>query len=218
MTADRIYTTLLRLYPKAFRDQYGDDMLAAFREMFNDRRGTLRFWRLVLVDTVRAAGAERLETVQWPAICLMGLLVTVGAAHTTAWTYRYFYHPYLEGVAIPAWTFGLFLGLVLGGTVAAGQWLLLSAPAYRARSWALASALVLPVAVLFCSAALDRALVSLTHPIGANPDLEGLRVLVVGLNQAANWTEIAAQFTAMAIGGLTVGMLTRPLVWRRHAH
>ena len=41
MTADRIYSALLRLYPKPFREEYGSEMLSAFRDMRQARRSVL---------------------------------------------------------------------------------------------------------------------------------------------------------------------------------
>ncbi len=62
--AAKVYATLLRLYPKAFRETYGEPMLQAFRDQCRDaaRNGGLgRLWLAALVDLLKNACAERLE-------------------------------------------------------------------------------------------------------------------------------------------------------------
>ncbi len=58
----RIYAVLLRLYPRAFRAEYQDEMLLAFGEWRGQQvRGmidTLRFWSVVLLDLVRSVPRE----------------------------------------------------------------------------------------------------------------------------------------------------------------
>ena len=62
MTTDRVYAALLRLYPKPFRDEYGPEMLAAFREMRRAGRSTpLLFWTFVVADTVNAAADRQMH-------------------------------------------------------------------------------------------------------------------------------------------------------------
>ena len=219
MTADRLYAALLHLYPASFRDEYGDEMLAAFREMHRRRTRTrLSFWMFVLVDTVRTAGAERLDTMRWLAASLFGLLVTVTAAHAVTWTYAYFYHPYFEGTAIPALPYGLALGLVLGIAVAFAQWMLFPAAERRAGRWALASAVALPIAILFCSTAIQRVIDGL-NPVASQVRLPALSVLVLGLDQPRTWMDLAMQFSAMAVSALVVrAFMLTPLLKRRHAH
>ena len=62
---ERLFAFLVRAYPREFRERYGEDLLAFFRE---DRRhpryGTgplrpIRFWTATLRDLLRAAAAER---------------------------------------------------------------------------------------------------------------------------------------------------------------
>ena len=147
MTAERIYSALLRLYPKPFREEYGSEMLSAFRDMRQARRSSpIRFWVFVLADSVSAAARERLEGTRWLATALFGLLVTVATAHIVTFTYRYFYHPYFEGTMIPPLPYGAALGLVIGLAVAAAQRLLFPADERRASRWALASAVTIPIA------------------------------------------------------------------------
>jgi len=61
---DRLFTFLMRAYPREFRERYGEDLLAFFRE---DRRhpryGTgplrpIRFWTAALCDLLQVAAAE----------------------------------------------------------------------------------------------------------------------------------------------------------------
>jgi len=89
--AERIYGWLLHLYPREFRERFGDDM----RDLFRDRRRTIArgtranaaagadarararahaaFWMRICVDLARHATAERIELlrptrrVSWPA-------------------------------------------------------------------------------------------------------------------------------------------------------
>ena len=219
MTADRFYTALLRLYPKPFRDEYGDEMLAAFRDMRHARRSTpLLFWRFLVADTVCAAARERLEAMRWLATSVFGLLVTTATANAVTWTYRYFYHPYFEGVAIPALPYGVALGLVLGAAVGIAQWMLFPAPERRASRWALVSAITLPIAILFCGTAVEHAIDGL-NPVAAQSHPFALDVLVLGLAQPKNWMDLATQFSAMAASALVVrAFMLEPLLQRRHAH
>jgi len=219
MTADRIYAALLHLYPRSFREEYGHEMLIAFREMHRRRTRTrFAFWTFVLADTVRTAGAERLDTMRWLAAALFGLLVTVTTAHAVTWTYAYFYHPYFEGSAIPALPYGLALGLILGAAVAFAQWMLFPAAERRAGRWALASAVALPIAILFCSTAIERVIDGL-NPVASQIRLPALNVLVLGLDQPRTWMDLAMQFSAMAVSALIVrALMFKPLLERRHAH
>lgn len=57
--AERIYAALLHLYPRAFRAEYGDEMLRDFREWQGRLEhqgvvGGLQFWGAVLIDLVRS--------------------------------------------------------------------------------------------------------------------------------------------------------------------
>ncbi len=218
MTADRIYAALLRLYPKPFRAEYGGEMLSAFHDMRQARRSSpIRFWAFVLADSVSAAARERLEGVRWLATALFGLFVTVATAQTVTFTYRYFYHPYFEGTMIPALPYGAALGLVLGLAVAAAQRLLFPAAERRTSRWALASAVAIPIAVLFCSTAIERAMDGL-NPVAAQAHPLALDILVAGLGRPDSWMDLAAQFSAMAASALVVrAFMLRPPE-RRHAH
>jgi hypothetical protein len=211
----RVYAALLRLFPKQFRDEYGAEMLAAFRDMRSASRSTpLRFWTFIVADTMRAAARERLEGMRWLATALFGLLVTTGIAHGVTFTYRYLYHPYFEGIMIPALPYGLALGFVLGGSIALAQRLLFPAAEQSAGRWVLASAVALPVAILFCGTAIEHALDGLS-PLAAQPHLLALDVFVVGLARQKTWMDLATQFSAMAASALAVRAIA---LERRHVH
>jgi hypothetical protein len=231
MTAERVYAAFLRLYPTSFKDEYGADMRAAFSQLRRSTSKTpLAFWSFVIADVARSAAIAQFE--EWrrgprqvalriAASSAAGLAATAVAAHGTTWLYGYFYHPYLEGTAIPAAPYGIFLGLVLGAAVGVAQWLLLPPRVRRASAWALASGVAVPIAVLFCSAAVDRALSGL-NPVAAEPQRLTIDLIVVGVSRAGTWMDLAVQFAAMAASALLVRTLMkkprRPAVERRHAH
>jgi len=218
MTAERVYGVLLHLYPRRFREEYGADMLAAFSTLKNRRADTpVAFWAFVLCDTIGAAGRERLDATRWLATAACGLLVTTIAGDAGAWAYRYFYHPYFEGLTIGVLPYGITLGLVLGSSIAIAQRLLFPSAERRARHWMLASAVALPLAVLFCSTAIDGAATGVLPIANAHPAL--LDLFALGLAQPRGWSDLATQFAAMGASAVIVrAVLTRPLVRSRHAH
>ncbi|MBW3555165.1 MAG: DUF2723 domain-containing protein [Gemmatimonadetes bacterium] len=66
---ERAYGALLRLYPAAFREEFGEEMVAVYRrQRREDRRagaaGLLRLWAGLLADLVPAATRERLAVVR----------------------------------------------------------------------------------------------------------------------------------------------------------
>jgi hypothetical protein len=56
-----LYRRLLRLYPKRFRDEYGDDMVFVFEEMLRDLPAG-RVWLRTLRDATSSIVIQRLET------------------------------------------------------------------------------------------------------------------------------------------------------------
>ncbi|HVR79662.1 MAG TPA: hypothetical protein VMS99_14870 [Acidimicrobiia bacterium] len=66
-TSDRIYRLILNVYPRAFRDEYGEEMAQTMRDQVRDalaeRRafGVTALWLEVLLDTARSAFAEHLK-------------------------------------------------------------------------------------------------------------------------------------------------------------
>ena len=207
---ERAYAALLYLYPSEFRDEYGDEMLATFRELRRTRRRSqespFRFWLFVASDVFTSAARQHLDGMRWLATALFGLAATVATAHGVTFFYRYFYHPFFEGTAIPPLPYGAALGLVLGVSVAAAQWLLFPAAERHAGRWALASAVALPVTVLFCGTAIEQALDGL-NPVIVIHHPFALDVLVVGLTRPGQWNEIATQFAAMAASALIIRAL-----------
>jgi len=217
MTAERVYRLLLHLYPRRFRDEYGEEMVGAFSEMRRrHERSATAFWTFVLRDTLCAAGRERLDSLRWFATAACGLLVTTVAGDAFGGAYRYFYHPYFEGVTIRVLPYGIALGLVLGASIAIAQRLLFPSAERRAHQWMLASAVVLPVAVLFCGAAIDRAVTGVLPIANEHPSL--LDMFVLGLAQPRGWSDLATQFAAMAASAVVVRALLMPRVRSRHAH
>ena len=55
---ERLYRALLHLYPERFRNRYGAEMLAFYRER---RRAGRRVWPRILLDLIITAAAERLR-------------------------------------------------------------------------------------------------------------------------------------------------------------
>lgn len=66
--ADRLYTALLRTYPEAFREEYANEMRAAFRSRWREERqargllGVTHLWLAVLTDTLATALRSQGET------------------------------------------------------------------------------------------------------------------------------------------------------------
>jgi len=57
----RLYGTLLALYPRPFRDRFGDDMRQAFADLLVHHAGgrPVRVWPRVVLDLVTSASRER---------------------------------------------------------------------------------------------------------------------------------------------------------------
>ena len=56
----RAYRRLLRLYPREFREEYGDEMASVYRHRAADE-GAIRLWLALLVDVVRTAPREHVS-------------------------------------------------------------------------------------------------------------------------------------------------------------
>jgi hypothetical protein len=129
MTPERVYAALLCLYPRPFRREYGDRMLDAFRQMYGARsRSRVGFWLFVLSDICRSAVFAQIETcrsgarrfaLEWVGVCACGAVATTLIANALASAFSYVYHPYLEGVSLPPWSYGALLGLALGAAQSA---------------------------------------------------------------------------------------------------
>ncbi len=57
----RAYSALVGLYPRRFRDEYGQDMVLLFEEMAADR-GAARVWPTLLRDAFTSIITQRMET------------------------------------------------------------------------------------------------------------------------------------------------------------
>lgn len=124
MTAARVYSLLLRLYPASFRREYGAEMLEAFRQLHTAQPGrSTEFWRFIAIDVCRSAVSAQTDAfrsgprrfaLEWTCTCALGAIMTALLANALTSSFRYLYHPYLEGVALPAWSYGALLGIGLG--------------------------------------------------------------------------------------------------------
>ena len=128
MNGERIYSWLLLIYPGSFREEFGADMLVDFSRLRRSKRDRpLAFWRFVVADVVRSAVHQHLErlregrgrvVVRWLFVCLVGIATTGTVIDLFGWTFRYLYHPFLEGLDISAVAcgHGVCLGAGLGIT------------------------------------------------------------------------------------------------------
>jgi len=154
------------------------------------------------------------------AFVALGLVVMTGAGGITSFGQAAFLG--IGAYASAWWTtamggspfVGLALGLVLGGTVGLAQRLLLPARVRRASAWALASAVAAPIAVLFCSAAIERALSGL-NPVAAGPS--AIDLFAVTVTHARTWMDLALQFGAMTVSALAVRAVIKTAKTSRHA-
>jgi hypothetical protein len=220
MNAERLFALLLWAYPRSFRQEYGDAMLATFRELRtapgHPKRGR---WPFIVGDVFRAAATlwwdecRRSFVLRWLTTCAIGLLSTALVANLMASFVSYLYHPYLEGFRLSALAYGALLGLILGGTTAISQWWLL--PRHDARTWALASAVGLLVAVLLCGTVINRTVMGM-NPIAEEPMHEALRIWLSALDQPDAF-EVALEFGMMTVSAAVFGSATRWQMERRHA-
>src|SRR5438046_366434 len=85
MTSERVYTALLLLYPRRFRERYGREVLQTFTEL-SVSMGTQRprFWWRVLPDLARSVTREHIDewtcgdaslAMRWVAACAIGFLI-----------------------------------------------------------------------------------------------------------------------------------------------
>jgi hypothetical protein len=220
MNAERIFAALLRLYPKSFQEEYGDAMLAGFRELRAARcESRARFWRFIVDDTIRAAATlwwdecRQSFALRWLMTCVVGLSSTAFVANVVVWVLSYLYHPYLEGLSVSASAYGAFFGVVLGGTIAMSQSFLL--PRQDPRSWALASAVALPISALLCGTAIDRAVMGM-NPVAERALHDALSGWI-GLLEQRDPTEVLIEFAAMALSAAVFAAATRRQMERRHA-
>jgi hypothetical protein len=123
MTAERMYRSLLVLYPRRFREEYGDELLEACQALRQARPRFLQFWLFLLADVGRSALSQQLErfdraearfTRRWIGACAAGVVVCGAIGSAATWSFSYFYHPFLEGTAFVPWAYGALVGAGLG--------------------------------------------------------------------------------------------------------
>ena len=84
--AVRVYRSLLRLYPRDFRDRYIDDLLQALADL-SDELGPRRAWRRATLDLVVTVPRYRLETlmkVEHSSMLLTVAIVVMAVAGITS--------------------------------------------------------------------------------------------------------------------------------------
>jgi hypothetical protein len=79
-----VYRGLVRLYPRAFRDDYGDDLVQSFADLLT-HHGAARTWRRTAIDLAVTVPRYRLETVMNPrhaetTLYIVTAVVVVAAA------------------------------------------------------------------------------------------------------------------------------------------
>jgi hypothetical protein len=126
MSAERVYSVLLLLYPASFRRQYGSGLRETFQQMSRERRESrTAFWFVIVFDLGGSALSLRIDAwrsgvrrfaLEWAGACACGAVVTCLLANALTSAFAYLYHPYLEGVVLPPWSYGGLLGLGFGVT------------------------------------------------------------------------------------------------------
>jgi hypothetical protein len=211
MTSERVYLALLRLYPSEFREEFGDALLDAFRELHR-RSGHrwVRFWSALVADLAHSICREWIDSwrsargqfaLRWVFACASGAIFTGAVGSALSWSFNYFYHPYLEGLTFPAWGYGALLGLGLG----VAQLVALRARLRLGSAWVLASAACaavgLEVAVLMAKSG---------GPVGYGLVLgcfvgAGQWLLLRRKTREAAWW-VAASIVAVPIGIVSCGL------------
>jgi hypothetical protein len=129
MTPEHLYVALLRVYPTSFRREFGDHMLEVFRQMDREDRGSrVRFWWFILADICRSALSVQIDAcrsgvrrfaLEWTGACICGAVGVALVANGLTSCFGYWYHPYLERIALPPWSYGALLGVALGAVQSA---------------------------------------------------------------------------------------------------
>ena len=200
-TAERFYSRLLLAYPLAFRREYGDEMLEAFRDLRGGSSApAVTFWLFIVSDVIRSAARQRVgdlwlstkrPAVEWMVLSLAGAIAIAVMAQALPWSFSYFYHPYLEGISIPPWLFGAVLGLGLGVVQSVR---LAGGRARRARlilATAVASAFGLQAAVIFGRPAVYGTVLGVF--------VSGAQWLVSGTRNNRAGPQILSSITAMSV-------------------
>jgi hypothetical protein len=116
-TSDRIYRLILNVYPRAFRDEYGEEMAQAMRDQVRDvwaeRRvvGVTAVWLKVLLDTAGSASTEHLKRGRTVILSRRGLgygLATASGFPLALVTFAYRLHPAIAGPGFVLAGIGLY--------------------------------------------------------------------------------------------------------------
>jgi hypothetical protein len=135
MTREKIYASLMRLYPKRFRREYEDQMLHTFRELSRDSpHAPVYFWSVILHDVCRSVVREYVDAWtcgmgrlarDWVSACSLGAM----ASGAVMWVFirsvnllfppRYDPSGFVHIVATnPTGVYGALIGLVIGSAQA----------------------------------------------------------------------------------------------------
>lgn len=187
----RAYRLLLCLYPRSFRERFGDEMVTLFAELVGDARrpgtrfGVTRLWTHTMIDLVTSARRERWEDIMRPhhtlgrivivaipVVAIVGLLAAgwatalalIAAGVALAVLQRARLRSTLVGLRGDRWWLTALLGVALFTAGLGSLWL----PISSASAWTIGS--LLGVAGL---GALGLALVSALAAIVRPPATSG---------------------------------------------
>jgi hypothetical protein len=136
MTRETIYSCLMRLYPKPFRREYGDQLLQTFRELAREHPGfPIRFWNFVIRDVCRSVFREHVDAwtvgmgrlaLDWVSACALGTLASGAVLWIFSIGVNFFLPPRLDrrgfvhivATNLPTGVYGALIGLVLGSAQA----------------------------------------------------------------------------------------------------
>lgn len=116
-TSGRIYRLVLNVYPRAFREEYGEEMAQAMRDQVRDawaeRRivGVAALWMKILLDTARSALTEHLNQGRTANFSRRGLgygLATAFGFPLALVTFAYWLHPAIAGPGFVLAGMGLY--------------------------------------------------------------------------------------------------------------
>ena len=105
--SNAVYRSLLRLYPRAFRLEYSDDLVQVFADLCADQ-GPLRAWSRTGTDLLVTVPRYRLESLMNPRRANIGIAAITGAVALAG----------LLTLATGAYAGGLLLALALALAVA----------------------------------------------------------------------------------------------------
>jgi hypothetical protein len=112
----RTYRTLLKLYPREFREHYGKEMIQVFQESVQQEGSSFGFWTRTIYDAISSAGREHISG---GTIMNQIYLARLGAIATAAISALYFGVGLIPLVLTDFSGFYLwFSELVAAGTVA----------------------------------------------------------------------------------------------------